>query len=118
MQFQKSAIFAYFQLFSMIFGIFRQKMALFLFLELSYWALDMFLYMSEGSFTQILESQKHLSKKLKSGILGQKSELFTKGSWDLNIGMQTLYTYAYLKDNTQVRGRGSPCPQKLSGGTL
>ena len=44
--------------------------------ELLLCALDMFLYMSGGRFIQNLESQQHLSKKLKMGILGQKSELF------------------------------------------
>ena len=36
-------------------------------LELSDWPLDMFLHISEGTFTQILESQQWLSKKLKNG---------------------------------------------------
>ena len=42
--------------------------------------MDMFLHMFEGTFTQILESQQRLSKKLKNGpYRGRQSfQLFTE----------------------------------------
>ena len=47
-----------------------------MYVELSYWPLDMFLYTSEAMFTQILASRYCLSKNVKNGTFGEKSELF------------------------------------------
>ena len=79
-----------------------------MFVEISLWAMDMFL-LPEGRFIQILESQQCLNKKSNIFKFGRKIRTFSLigfGTWKLDI---VIVEFTHLKDHTQVRCRSLPC---------